>query len=115
VFRKKPIAAKPTLKDEHRRPVECSKHGHRYATFVCKHLVAGHGLGFFTPDPDRVVNAEDSTDRQAWCAACDKIREAQGGWDGVSEGAAEITMICDACFEAARIRNSRDEHHTGTN
>ena len=49
--------------------VECGTHGRSYATFVCQHLVNGRGLGFFAADDP------DDPQPDAWCAACDKIRQ----------------------------------------
>ena len=87
--------------------VHCREHGLRYATFVCRHLVSGNGLGFFAPD--RTPISEHESDEQcAWCAECERVRQRQGGWDDVSEAFAGITMICDTCFDAARLRNRSD-------
>jgi len=87
--------------------VTCGKHGTRHAAFVCQHLVDGIGLGFFTPNRPRV--SEDESDEQAaWCADCEKIRQGQDGWNDISEGFAGVTMICDVCFDAARVQNQRE-------
>jgi hypothetical protein len=85
-------------------PVHCRQHGERRPTFVCKHLVRGSGLGFFSPNrPPAVEEADEQT---AWCSDCERVRQEQGGgWDDVSEGYASVTMVCEACFEAARHRN----------
>jgi len=87
------------------RRVNCVQHGERRATFVCKHLVRGAGLGFIIPTPDRVSSKNESDEQCAWCSDCEKVRQEQGGWNDVSEGFAQITMICDNCFEVTRLRN----------
>jgi hypothetical protein len=82
------------------RVVHCDDHGPRRAAFVCRHLVGGSGLGFFTPD-------EPGDDLEAWCGECDRVLHRCGEWNDESERFARITLICDLCFEAARTRNSR--------
>jgi hypothetical protein len=85
------------------RRVYCHEHGERRPTFVCHHLVRGHGLGFYTPSRPR--SRDESNERSAWCGECERVRQEQGAWNDVSEGYARVTMICDSCFEAARLRN----------
>jgi hypothetical protein len=36
------------------------------------------------------------------------MRHEQGGWNDISEGFSGITLICDVCFGATRIRNQRE-------
>jgi hypothetical protein len=91
--------------------VHCEAHGERRATFVCQHLVQGRGLGFCEADR-KPVSAEESDEVCAWCSECERVRVQQGGWDDISEGFANVTMICDACFEAARRRNQRPQSMT---
>jgi hypothetical protein len=87
--------------DEQRR-VHCHEYGERLPTFVCRHLVRGTGLGFYEPNTDLRRQPDE---RCARCEACERVRGGRGGWDDESEAFAGVTMICDACFEAARIRN----------
>ena len=89
---------------EQQRRVHCHEHGERFPTFVCRHLVQGAGLGFYEPNRPPAWDGE-SRERCAWCGACERVRQDQGGWDDESEAFAGVTMICDACFEAARARN----------
>jgi hypothetical protein len=85
--------------------VVCLNHGTRRATFVCEHLVAGSGLGFF--EPNRApISEEESEEQCAWCAACEEVRQRAGGWNDESEALVKITLICDVCFELARHRNA---------
>jgi hypothetical protein len=83
-----------------RRSVTCETHGPRRPAFVCRHLVQGSGLGFFTPD-------DPGDDLEAWCGECDQVLERCGGWDDESEKFTGVTLVCDLCFAAARRRNSR--------
>ena len=82
--------------------VHCGSHGPRRPAFVCRHLVRGSGLGFFAPD-------DPGDDLQAWCWACERvrIRVRCSGWNDESETVAQIKLICDLCYTAARERNSR--------
>jgi hypothetical protein len=83
--------------------IACAIHGETAATFMCRHLVRGVACGYHAsaehpgePWPD------------AWCDGCDAVYQAQGGtWDAVSEGHAEIEVLCTGCYEAARERNRR--------
>lgn len=85
--------------------VHCERHGLQKPTFVCRHLVSGVGLGFVEPSGPQ---DEDASDEQAaWCDHCEQARLAGGGWTAQSEAEAGITLICGACFEASRARNSR--------
>jgi len=88
------------------RRVDCAQHGVREATFVCRHLVTGLGAGFhwgFDEDePDRIWP-------DAWCDACERVRESEGGWNDRSEAFAAVRLLCDRCYEAARQRNWRED------
>ena len=95
------------LKEAHPKRVHCEAHGECRATFVCQHLVRGRGLGFCEAD-----RKPGSAAGSAWCSECERVRVQQGGWDDISEGFAKVTMICDACFEAARRRNQRPQSMT---
>jgi hypothetical protein len=84
------------------RIVHCGEHGERRPTFVCRHLLGGSARGFFEGQPNSV---EDSDERCAWCEECERIRQKHGGWNDESEAFAGVTMICDLCFDATRLRN----------
>jgi hypothetical protein len=77
----------------------CGSHGPRRRAYVCRHVAHGSGLGFVTPD-------EPGDNLHGWCSACERVRRACGGWNDESETHAQIVLICDLCFEAARKRNS---------
>ena len=81
--------------------IHCGKHGPARATFVCRHLVRGSGLGFYWAD-----NPDDPYP-DAWCGKCEEVRLREGGdWNDVSEAFARITLLCHHCYEAARARNT---------
>lgn len=85
------------------KKVECRIHGSSYATFVCRHLQTGRGLGFFRADD------VDDPHPDAWCAECEKVRLAEGEWNDVSEGFVKITLLCAGCYEVVKRRNQPPE------
>src|SRR5262249_47731329 len=83
--------------------IQCSNHGPAFATFVCKHVVEGEGLGFVY-DPESDEPWPDAT-----CSACAE----EPPWS--DETAKErIRLLCSRCWEAAFERNASagavDEH-----
>jgi hypothetical protein len=87
------------------RIVECREHGPQQATFVCRHLVASlrdrRPVGFRT--------AEDAGNPRpdAWCDACEaKVWTTGGEWTDESEGFAGVSLLCGACYDAARRLNT---------
>lgn len=83
-------------------PVECTRHGVLPPAFICQHLADGSGSGFFTS-----IESPGNPWPDAWCAACEEISNAVGGWDEESEKAAGITLVCSACYEEIRTRQFR--------
>jgi hypothetical protein len=84
------------------RQIECSEHGKREATFVCQHSPKGEGLGFHqgfgADDPDALFP-------DAWCDACEAIRQEEGGWNARSESVAAIKVLCSGCYLKRRLLN----------
>jgi hypothetical protein len=78
------------------REVLCGSHGRRRAAFACHHLVSG-----LTDRAPRGVNwlRDDAGQVNAWCDACDDHLVANGNdWNDVTEGFAQVTLICQECF-----------------
>lgn len=100
---------------EDKRRVICDTHGETVPTFVCKHLVGGSELGFYSAydeddeEPDEYPNA--------WCAACEAARIREGGesgdWNEASEAFAGVTLVCAGCYVAARERNEQLDDDDG--
>jgi hypothetical protein len=87
------------------KSVECGKHGTRKSTFVCQHLVTGESLGFHYATDD-----SDDPCPDAWCDHCENAFQAEGAeWNDRSEAVAGVKLLCDACYEAARARNWRED------
>lgn len=88
------------------KSVECGEHGSGHATFVCQHLVSGARLGFnWGLDPE---NPDDPCP-DAWCDACEDALQAEGEWNDRSEAVAQISLLCNGCYERARQRNWRQD------
>jgi hypothetical protein len=83
--------------------VHCDVHGDMEQTFVCSHLAdESHGLGFNREPP-----GEDARFADAWCDDCELIRSAHNGWTDEARKLTEIKLLCSACYERTRIRNSK--------
>ena len=86
----------------------CESHGASRTAFVCQHLNKNTHTGFheaFESNP--LIEPDD--DYQAWCDECEKMRQQEGEWNDVSEGFAEIRLICDQCFFEIKSRNATSE------
>lgn len=88
------------------KKVECDTHGTADATFLCQHLVGGEGLGFnLGYDPENL----DALCPDAWCDECEKVLDAEGGWNNESEEFAGIKLLCSHCYEDIREKNWKQE------
>ena len=75
---------------------ECPRHGRQRPTFVCTHIVQHTASAFFTPSgpPDPF--------KQGWCERCDAVLAEEGEWNDAADAFAQITMICEGCYEERR-------------
>jgi hypothetical protein len=84
--------------------VKCTVHGERREAFVCHHLVGNSfGLGFNRDEPAD----DDNPCPDAWCDSCEIIRASHNRWNDTSEKLVKISLICSACYERARIQNTK--------
>src|SRR5689334_23052184 len=82
---------------------KCASHGAPEEVFICSHLVGETaGLGFHREDP-----SPENPYPDAWCDKCEVVRAAQNGWNEQSELFLNIQLVCEICYERARIRNTR--------
>jgi hypothetical protein len=82
--------------------VECSEHGRRAGTYVCQHLVRSQGAGFHQGvDPEN----PDMVFPDAWCDACEDVREAEGDWNERAEAFAGVSLLCSDCYLRTRLLN----------
>lgn len=83
--------------------MKCSQHGLGRPAFIGSHLQHGEGIGIFEAnekDPDFPF-------RSAWCDACDTVISEQGEWNDISEGHAQVMLICEGCLNEIQTRNSQ--------
>jgi hypothetical protein len=93
------------------KAVECTEHGTRDTTYVCRHLPQGQGVGFHQSlEPDQ----PDTLFPDAWCDACEAVRVAEGEWNERSEAVAGISLLCSGCYLRARLLNWPRDTHTET-
>jgi hypothetical protein len=77
--------------------VECGRHDHGHATFVCQHLSNGEAEAMFWPEDHR-----DTPWPDAWCERCDAVLSEEGEWNERSEAFAGVTLRCSGCYEEIR-------------
>jgi hypothetical protein len=80
--------------------VECARHGKRYATFVCQHLLGGAHKGW--------VELENGDEERpdVWCSDCDLAWLAGGEvWSDEFAERARIRMVCSGCYDELRERH----------
>jgi len=84
------------LKDKY---VGCNAHEKGRLAFVCQHLITktkvGFNEAFYTYEG---MDLEEDDDFQAWCNACEKVWETQGGWNGKSMEFANSKIVCETCY-----------------
>src|SRR5690242_10201112 len=87
-------------------PFVCGEHGARPPALVCQHLVNGRRGGFHcdydTDEPGEVCPA-------AWCDLCQAVLASEREWNERCEAIAQISVICDLCYEVARARHWRQD------
>ncbi len=83
--------------------IRCDSHGVSQPAFVCRHLATGDGRGF------HVAHAPDTDNPRpdAWCDSCNRIFLEEGGeWTDRAAKAAQVTILCAACYDAAQASSS---------
>jgi len=79
--------------------VTCKTHGKQIGGIVCNHLLTGHGLGFFEPEPPAPASP------QAWCFKCDEVYIEEKGFTKKFEDFSYLRLICIVCYEKVKKRN----------
>ena len=92
--------------NESKNGVECAEHGVREATYVCQHLASAVGSGSHCGHDD---DEPDQLWPDAWCDACENVRESEGEWNDRSEAFAGIRLLCDGCYQRVRGRNWKQD------
>jgi len=81
------------------RFVNCGEHEYRRRAFVCRHLNHETKIGFeeaFETYED--MELEEDDDFQAWCDACEVVRQQEGEWNDTSMSFANIKLVCEQCY-----------------
>lgn len=79
--------------------VQCNTHEYRRRAFVCQHLNQTTKVGFeeaFETFEDMELSDDD--DFQAWCDACEIVRQKEGEWNDRSMEFAKIKVVCEKCY-----------------
>src|SRR5689334_20611437 len=90
------------------KTVTCDIHGESGPALVCAHIIAtlkgscAGPVGFIEPDWS---DSPDMPELAAWCFDCDRELLAAGRWTDAMHAYADVQMICERCFDAARKLN----------
>lgn len=79
--------------------IDCDKHDSNRIAFVCRHLNFTQKVGFeeaFETHEGMELEEEDSF--QAWCTACEEVRQQEDEWNEISMAFADIKLVCEKCY-----------------
>ena len=84
------------------RTVHCERHGDNREAFMCKHLLHGSGLGFYSETEE-----QDNPYPDAWCSACEHVRTEDGSSGIFKDDYARATfkLICGECYKEIKEKN----------
>ncbi len=88
------------------KTVHCEHHGDNREAFMCKHLLATPGVGFFSD-----VLEPDNPYPDAWCSECEQVRTINGSTAGFSDEYARATfkLVCGGCYKEIKARNVEEQ------
>jgi hypothetical protein len=79
--------------------IECATHGLKRHAFICQHLSKEVKTGFEEAFPTtKGMELDEDDDLQAWCDACELVRQKTDGWDEESMEFAKIRLVCEDCY-----------------
>jgi hypothetical protein len=84
--------------------IQCDRHGGGKIAFVCCHLINNTGVGF-NEAFDSDGTAEPGDGYQAWCAACEEVRLANGGWNETAIAFTDVKLVCNECYFEIKQKN----------
>ena len=88
--------------------VNCHCHGESDYGLVCIHLDEqkddASPLKYYWGESEP-TDASRSEVENVWCEACDEILISENEWNEVSEGYADIQVVCLACLAEIKSRN----------
>lgn len=85
--------------------VICHAHGTSYATFVCRHIQFGQGVGVHLADDDDPLDQRPD----AWCDRCNALLHEEGSWTERLRDFADLTLICAGCYDEVTARNAHPQ------
>jgi len=83
--------------DEDSELITCSTHGRRVPAYICKHLHENPSQEWYSE-----LQGKDNLHPDAWCTQCEATFQKLGGWSDDSGENAEITVVCESCYEYLR-------------
>ena len=78
--------------------VDSENHGISYSLLSVSTLHTKAVQFFCTETPDKPRP-------DAWCRKCEDMVNADGGWNEENEKIAQITLLCEKCYDEAKERN----------
>lgn len=90
------------------KKITCACHGESDYALICIHLAeleeganpVKYYWGESEPDDESRSQVEN-----VWCEACDQILLRENEWNDVSEGHANIQVVCIECLEVIKSQN----------
>lgn len=90
------------------KKVNCACHGESNYALTCIHLATQNEdanpvkyyWGECEPNDELCSQVEN-----VWCEACDQVLLREKEWNDVSEGFANIQVVCASCLETIKSRN----------
>lgn len=90
------------------KEIRCGQHGASRPAFVCQHLRAGAGLGWYQADPIDYDPDDPFWDcLNAWCEDCEQLRIKENGWNQATDDFMKIVAVCEECALKFKERNQR--------
>ena len=78
-------------------PVKCAQHGQGQGVIVCRHLLNGTRVGFFSDAP-----TPENPWPDAWCAQCDDYFKRVPDWEKEPDAYLRFGLVCHKCYETIR-------------
>jgi hypothetical protein len=88
--------------DQTQRTVHCERHGDNREAFMCKHLLLGSGLGFFSD-----IEEPENPYPDAWCSECELVR-GENGESAMFESEyalANFKLVCGECYKEIKTKH----------
>lgn len=84
--------------------IHCDRHGKSKFSVACIHLCTGVGQGYYAVGPSE---PDHPAVHQAWCQACHRVLEREGGWNKTALSHADMKCVCARCYGEVVQRHTR--------